>query len=155
MPTVGNAPIVLEVPLGQQRGFAQRVRDALDHGTTVVLISLRDGAARRTLRGLGDLQPTWLAARLGGGRTATLLRVGAVPEPYAYWPRPVPEPVWRRACRACGAVDERWSWGEVAEDAPMVRQAYVLKVGKLVEVPWACPRSPACHGAPRWHRSLP
>jgi len=151
MAPAGDTPLVRNVP---GRGLPRQVRVALDAGRTVVLLSKRDTDLNRTLREVAA--PAVVASgRLGDGRTATLLRTGAVPEAWAYWPRAVPEPVWRWSCRACGAVDERWSWGEVDEDAPMVRQAYVLKVGELVEVPWACPRSPACHGAPRWHRSLP
>jgi hypothetical protein len=91
------------------------------------------------------------ALRLGDGRTATLLRAEGTPAPFAWWPRPDPhEQEWRWACRACGAVDERWTWRDVDETTPMVRQALDFDAGELVDVPWHCPRS-ACHGAPVWH----
>ncbi len=136
------------------RARPQQLRRALASGRTVVLFSKRDIELRRTLTELAAPGVTVVSGRLGDGRTATLLCADGIPEPFAYWPREDPQPVWRRACRACDAVDERWSWGE---DGVGRGQAFVPSIGELgelVEVPWACPRSSKCHGAPRWLLSL-
>ncbi len=90
--------------------------------------------------------------RLGDGRTATLLHLTGIPQPFAWWPRQESVERWVWACRACGTADERWEWRDVDENAPMVRQAYVLDAREMVDVPWTCPRA-GCHGAPRWHRA--
>lgn len=136
------------------RGVTGRLRAALDEGRSVVLLSKRDTDLRRALAALEGPAPTGISVRLGDGRTATMLCAEGVPVPYAYWPRPKPQPVWKWACRACGTIDERWTWRDMNEAAPMVRQAYDLNAGELVDVPWSCPRS-GCAGAARWHVSRP
>jgi len=146
MDTAGDTPLVRNIP---GRGLPRQVRVALAAGRTVVLLSKRDTDLNRTLREVAAPAVVVASGRLGDGRTATLLRAGAVPEVWAYWPREDPKPVWRRACRACDAVDEGWSWGE---DGVGRGQAFAPS-SEMVEVPWACPRSSKCHGAPRWLRS--
>lgn len=147
------APLIRNVP---GRGLPRQVRRSLDDGRTVVLLSKRDTELRRVLADLGGLEPTVNSVRLGDGRTATMLRAEGTPapfSPYAWWPRQDPQPAWRWACRACGTVDERWSWPEQegGEAVRMVRYAVDPDDldGPWMAVPWTCPRG-TCHGAPRW-----
>jgi hypothetical protein len=129
---------------------ARAVREVLEDGGTAVLLSSRDEHLRAAVEALPEQDRRGMAVRLGDGRTALLLCADGLPAPYAYWPRSKPQSVWQWACRACGAVDDRWSWRDIDETAPLVRQAYDIDAGELVDVPWSCPRG-SCHGAPMWH----
>lgn len=130
------------------------MRRALRQGRTVVLLSKRDKDVTQVLSALSDPALVAVSGRMGDGRTATMLSTVGIPKPFAYWLREHPQPVWRRACRACGAVDERWSWGEDGAGRGQAFAPSIGELGELVEVPWACPRSSKCHGAPRWLLSL-
>ena len=143
-----DTPMVCTVP-GKVR--PQQMRRALDAGRTVVLLSQRDTKLRQAVESIPGSAPVAVTARLGDGRTATLMAAEGTPEPFAYWPRQDPEPRWAWACRACGAVDERWLWASADEDAPMVRETVDWTTDSMVTVPWRCPRSSSCHGQPRWH----
>lgn len=151
---VRDAPVVFTLP--SRKGLGARVRTVYASGRTVVILSRRDAHLRRLLDELADLAPAHHGAfRIGDGRTATFLSAGE-PKPFAYWPRAEDEGgLWVWACRACGAVDERWTWRDVDESSPMHREAVSFDGDdgpEMVEVPWTCPRSSACPGAPRWHR---
>lgn len=117
----------------------------------MVLLSKRDPDLGRVLAALPGERPAAVSGRLGDGRTATLMVAEGIPEPFAYWPRQDSALRWAWACRACGAVDERWLWASADEDAPMVRETVDWTTDSMVTVPWRCPRSSACHGQPRWY----
>lgn len=151
MADTGNAPKVFKLP---GRNVAARLRSAYEDGHDVRLLSKTGSPDLR--RCLADLDG-WTArhgtaVNTGDGWTVTFFSHGQVTQPLTYWPKPRADERWVWACRGCGAVDERWAWRDVDEASPLVRQAYNLSEGKMVDVPWACPRS-GCHGQPRWQRA--
>ncbi len=144
------------IHLPSRRNVASAVRDAYASGRDVHVVSktARPKDLRRCLQDLGEWRPEhWTSAHTGDGWTVTFFLHRPTAQPFAYWPKSrKDEPRWVWACRACGTADERWVWRDVDEAAPLIRQAYVLSKGQMVDVPWSCPRT-GCHGAPRWHRA--